>query len=1025
MSANYLEEFENPSSEFRGAPFWAWNCRLEKEVLLKQIDYFHEMGMGGFTMHCRTGLDTQYMGEEFLDIVKACVNKAKELNMKAYLYDEDRWPSGFGGGEVTKDTAYRSRYLVFSPFDKEELRNSAADFADSSARGNATGSGTFLAKYEVTLENGYLKGYRRLGEAETGKNIWYAYMEISAPSTWYNNQAYVNTLDKKAIKRFIETTHEKYYKALGEEFGATIPSIFTDEPQFVHKTALDRAEEKKTVIIPYTDEFEERYGKEYGQSFLDYLPEVFWELPEEKVSVTRYRYHDLIAEIFAEAYSDTLGEWCDKHNIYLTGHMMEEPTLHSQTAALGEAMRHYRGFRIPGIDMLCDWREYTTAKQAQSAAHQMGGNQITSELYGVTNWDFDFRGHKLQGDWQAALGITHRVHHLSWVSMAGEAKRDYPASIFYQSPWYKKYNLIETYFGRVNTALQSGKPQVRIGVIHPVESYWLYYGPGDQTCFIREKLQKQFEQVTEWLLFGLLDFDFISESLMKTLKQDETENGFAVGEMTYETVIIPGCVTLRSSTLKRLQEFIKSGGKVIVMGDLPRYADGAESEELRFLEENTVQIGFDYIELMEVLNGQREVDIYNEQGIRSGHLLHQLREDGENKILFIANGKEVHNHDIPEAHDYTVSVRGTYQVTVMDAMTGERKPYAASYRNGKTELRYKLYPEDSLLLYLVPGKREEAVLENKQKQEFKLWGTLTGKHIYNTEEPNVLMLDQCRYSLDGEAYRPAEEILRIDNILRSKLGYPLKNAAVAQPWTENFEEENTHLLSLSYTFESEIEGEQVILAAETVKGLEISFNGSPIPVKLKGYYVDNSIGQIELSGLKAGANELVLTMPYNRKTNLEWCYLLGNFGVAAAGNTAKLVRKPEQVGFSDLTQQYFPFYGGNMDYICDVEAEDGEYELEITKFRAPLLSVKVDGKETGNIMFAPYRAGLGHLSGRHQIQITSYGNRVNTFGPVHCCDEGLKWMGPDAWRTEGTRYSYEYQLKRTGILAAPKLYKKI
>ena len=67
--------------------------------------------------------------------------------------------------------------------------------------------------------------------------------------------------------------------------------------------------------------------------------------------------------------------------------MMEEPTLESQTAALGEAMRSYRGFDLPGIDMLCNWREFTTAKQAQSAVHQFGYEGILSELYGVTGWD--------------------------------------------------------------------------------------------------------------------------------------------------------------------------------------------------------------------------------------------------------------------------------------------------------------------------------------------------------------------------------------------------------------------------------------------------------------------------------------------------------------------------------------------------------------------------------------------------------------------------------------------------------------
>ena len=34
-----------------------------------------------------------------------------------------------------------------------------------------------------------------------------------------------------------------------------------------------------------------------------------------------------------------------------------------EAAALGEAMLSYRNFHIPGIDMLCDWRELTTANE--------------------------------------------------------------------------------------------------------------------------------------------------------------------------------------------------------------------------------------------------------------------------------------------------------------------------------------------------------------------------------------------------------------------------------------------------------------------------------------------------------------------------------------------------------------------------------------------------------------------------------------------------------------------------------------
>ena len=48
------ELFKNPTSEFRGAPFWAWNCKLDKDELLRQIDVLKEMGFGGAHMHVRT-----------------------------------------------------------------------------------------------------------------------------------------------------------------------------------------------------------------------------------------------------------------------------------------------------------------------------------------------------------------------------------------------------------------------------------------------------------------------------------------------------------------------------------------------------------------------------------------------------------------------------------------------------------------------------------------------------------------------------------------------------------------------------------------------------------------------------------------------------------------------------------------------------------------------------------------------------------------------------------------------------------
>ena len=107
--------FQNPTSEYRGTPFWAWNCKVTEEQIDFQTEALKEMGMGGAHIHCRTGMNIPYMSEEFLDRVAYAHEKLKEKQMLTWLYDEDRWPSGYGGGYVTKDSRYRMRFLVFSP----------------------------------------------------------------------------------------------------------------------------------------------------------------------------------------------------------------------------------------------------------------------------------------------------------------------------------------------------------------------------------------------------------------------------------------------------------------------------------------------------------------------------------------------------------------------------------------------------------------------------------------------------------------------------------------------------------------------------------------------------------------------------------------------------------------------------------------------------------------------------------------------------------------------------------------------
>lgn len=263
----------------------------------------------------------------------------------------------------------------------------------------------------------------------------------------------------------------------------------------------------------------------------------------------------------------------------------------------------------------------------------------------------------------------------------------------------------------------------------------------------------------------------------------------------------------------------------------------------------------------------------------------------------------------------------------------------------------------------------------------------------------MLLLDQAEYRMDNGPWQPREEVLRVDNLLREALGYPLNMAAFPQPWTLHGQgRREEHRLGLRFTVRSQLALEGVKLAVERPQDLRVRWNGQPVSCQSDGWFTDEAIRTLPLPPVRSGENILELEMPYGPATNVEWCYLLGDFGVTVAGACAQLTPPVRELAFGDWTAQGLPFYAGNVTYHCTLDTAPGTYQLEATKYRAPLVQVRLDGRLVGSPVSPPIRWSWALWRGPTSWTSPLSAAALTPLGPCTAASPS-----PGAGRTPGAR----------------------
>lgn len=519
-----IKALKNVPNEYKSVPFWSWNNFLDEEELVKQIERMYADGIGRFIMHARTGLKEEYLGEKWFSCVGACLKKARELGMNAWIYDENGWPSGFVGGKLLENEAFRARYLEYEVGEYDE--KAFAVFIKEADR------------------------YRRVEQKAGDTDYYNIYLRVSPANS--------DILNPDVVDAFLRETHEKYYERFSGSFGKELTGFFTDEPQYYR------------WATPYTPVAEAEFSKS-GEDIRDGLIWLF--VHDERGYEFRLKYYGILNKLYCENFYKKLYDWCEAHGCLLTGHSVEEGALFAQMYGGAAVMPTYEYEHIPAIDWLGrDCGSPLAPKQVASVAAQLGKKFILTETYGCAGYDVTPRELKSIGDFQYFNGVTTMCQHLYPYSVAGRGKTDHPPVFSPHGNWGEGFQVFNEYFNRLGYLIANTQEQCDVAVLHPVRDIWLDYVRSEDYESVKET-ETGFQKLLDFLTANGVTFHLIDEGMLE--KYGSAEDGaLRVGRCVYTALILPDLRTLRKPTYRILKEY---SGKLLVLSQ-PRYLDGREEK---------------------------------------------------------------------------------------------------------------------------------------------------------------------------------------------------------------------------------------------------------------------------------------------------------------------------------------------------------------------------------------------------------------------------------------------------------------
>ena len=1033
MERNWIEAgFLNPPAEYRTAPFWVWNDEVTRETIDFQLEDYKKHGFGGAFVHPRPGLITEYLSEEWFSLWGYALEKAKELGLKLYIYDENSYPSSFAGGHVPAKLpdcfSTSAEYRIVKVADLRETDVQGGKIYQIAALQQKDGSWVLTADLtEIPFSE-----WPRYGD--TVMVIWQQEPQLLS---WLGGFANVDLLRPEVTKAFLDCTYEEYYARFGADFGEIIPAAFSDEPAITGSTIYNFGNKNN---LPFSYWIAARFEERNGYSILPHMAALFQDVecswyryPAKKI---RYDYYTTLRMLWTENFIKPMGEWCGRHHIAWTGHFMENYWPFAVGVATSPCvMANYEHMQWPGIDMLqTDVVKYQptdplllTVLEISSVANQFGKERTLCETYGAGGWDASLPDFKRMADWLLVNGVTFINQHLSFNSIAGSRKRDHPQSFDWREPWWEEYTQLNDYVARAQFILSAGRSEQRILVLQPTTAGFLVppemeLGNLAYKVPVTSPEMRSYLEMLQRLTDGQWDFDLGDEFILEN--NSCADGGFlTVGLQKYQVLLMNGnMVNMRECTRRLLLQYLRQGGQILCWGKPGPYIEGQENSSGR--QELTGQPGFFIAESYEELETRLRQEISNRicrEPLPAG-IAHRRRVLPDGRVLYFFVNSSQQNFCrklyLPEPC-----------FRHWDLWTGKQGPEESS------PVMVELHPGESLLL--VSDFSQESSARPEESLPSAMREVPVRLSALHPEGKNVFPVDYCTLTVGDDCYQEIQ-VIAAGDVLFKKRGFP------GNPWDNSIQfrsriMDQNHFpegsgFSLAYTFyvsSDWLPGTPVELIAERGSFYALSCNGRKAEWSLPSAWLEKTAWCAEIGDLiQPGKNEILLTAPrFDVRLEPEAIYLRGDFSVLPEETQWRL-HPPLPLNFGSWTEQGRPFYEGACCYTFsfDLPEHCDRAWLELPKTESSCCAVWINDTFLGvdqASLFGPIPLHPYLRPGENKVLLRVCGSLRNLLGPHYDPGRPRNNVWPTDWK-KAPKYRRpapaQHDLISYGLLEMPHIY---